>query len=39
METKRVHPFDYLAKPFEMNVILDGVAKSLDVIHRMQIAG
>jgi len=36
METKRVRPFDYLAKPYEMNVVLDGVAKSLDDIHRIR---
>lgn len=38
METKRVRPLDYLAKPFEMNVVLDGVAKSLDAIHQMRSA-
>lgn len=36
METKRVRPVDYLAKPFDMAAVLEGVSKSMEVIHRLR---
>ena len=36
METRRVRPFDYLSKPFEMSAVLDGVSKSMEAIHRLR---
>ncbi len=36
MENRRVRPFDYLSKPFEMATVLDGVSKSMEAIHRLR---